>query len=153
MAALTNTTALSLQYFLGKPKKCFQLRESIIQFITLYLVNDTWLDCASYIARCFVFVFENKGVIGDKKVVVWTKITHCRFWEDKKCVDLTENEISSLLRLYGREGGNSQHKSAQNNIMNIMKATQYFCHSPFYFNQKKTKLEMRVLKKYFGEVP
>ena len=67
MAALTNTTALSLQYFLGKPKKCFQLRESIIQFITLYLVNDIWLDCASYIARCFVFVFENKGVVEDKK--------------------------------------------------------------------------------------
>ena len=141
---------------LGKTQKMFPIEGkyySIYNFVSCKVVNDTWLDCASYIARCFVFVFENKGVVGDKKVVVWTKITHCRFWEDKKCVDLTENEISSLLRLYGREGGNSQHKSAQNNIMNIMKATQYFCHSPFYFNQKKTKLEMRVLKKYFGEGP
>ena len=152
MAALTNTTALSLQYFLGKPKKCFQLRESLIQFITLYLVNDTWLNCASYIARCFVFVFENKGVVGDKKVVVWTKITHCRFWEDKKCVDLTENEISSLLRLYGREGGNSQHKSAQNNIMNIMKATQYLP-LPLLFQPEKNKAGDESAKKIFWRGP
>ena len=56
--------------------------------------------------------------------------------DNEKRVDLTENEISSLWRLYGSEGGNSGHKSAQNNIMNIMKATQSLL-ATFFFNSTR----------------
>ena len=65
----------------------------------------------------------------------------------EKRVDFTENEISSLWRLYGCEGGNSRHKSAQNNIMNIMKATQYLRLS-FYFRKKTPRqIKIQTLKK------
>ena len=35
--------------------------------------------------------------------------------------------------------------------MNIMKATQYFCHSPFYFNQKKKQQSRWKRWKYVSE--
>ena len=62
--------------------------------------------------------------------------------DNEKRVDLTENEISSLWRLYGSEGGNSGHKSAQNNIMNIMKATQYLRLS--FFQRENTETNKNV---------
>ena len=71
------------------------------------------------------------------KQVLMEKKSHIVGRDYEKRVDLTENEISSLWRLYGCEGGNSRHKSAQNNIMNIMKATQYL-RLFFLFQQKNT---------------
>ena len=69
------------------------------------------------ISQKMLDLFE-KNVLNEQKIHIVAK-------DYEKRVDLTENEISSLWRLYGSEGGNSRHKSARNNIMNIMKATQY----------------------------
>ena len=86
------------------------------------------------ISQKMLDLFE-KNVLNEQKIHIVAK-------DYEKRVDLTENEISSLWRLYGSEGGNSRHKSAQNNIMNIMKATQYLRLS-FYF-RKKTPRQIKI---------